>query len=534
MAVNEHTPLIKNQPDLLSLPLLCKAFGWRRITLISAHFHALQGFGLDSFKAAALLLYTSYGVHAADMQMFIAIGLIPWSLKPMLGLGSDVLPICGYRKTPQSIMVALLGVAACLLVAFGSQKSMSVKAFLLCNFAIHLAIATVSILMQGMMSGMAQKETTNTSVRSQLLEFVWPLSYLMAFLGTISAGVLAAFDMTRLNYLVVLACILSVAVPASLNFFCEEPVQPHQLVEIRNTFTEHWQIPAVSAAILLCNLAMSLVTLSCSSFAGAAVSMLGSLTIAFLGLALLPDQLGKMIFFLIFAGMSRYQLQGAEMYFLSDSVQEYQDGPHFSKSFISGAWFGTDVIAISFGMYLGSRLGKGWTYRGFCVAVSSLMMLLSMPGVLFYLRWNTALGVPDPLMAVLAKACVGVGNGMQAIGLFVAFTFLCPDTMEATVYGLLMGTFNLADGQASGSLVLHMLGVNPKGSPGESSQFENMWVAAACQPILCFAVTVLLQRCLPAEEMFHSLVFENSSSIPASSLEAGDKLDETPSKAPEG
>lgn len=270
-----------------------------------------------------------------------------------------------------------------------------------------------------------------------------------------------------------------------------------------------WQIPAFASTIVCANLGFLCVSLLGSSRTAAMAGILiGGCTVAVFGWALLPDNVGKMVFFLIFVFTSDYSIAGAELYFITDSSQEFLDGPHLSKSFYGLAWLGGEMAFGGLGAYLFSTVSKGWTYRGFYMVTSCLKLVAIVPTLFFYLRWNLSLGVPNWLMAIIARACWCCVFGLQQMTVYVAFTFLCPAGMEATVYGLLMGTRNLAVqlSCAAGSLVLLALGVNPNGSPHESEQFQNMWIAAACLPVAHLIMATALQWCLPKDEIMTSLV----------------------------
>jgi MFS family permease len=74
---------------------------------------------------------------------------------------------------------------------------------------------------------------------------------------------------------------------------------------------------------------------------------------------------------------------------------------------------------------------------------------------------------------------------------------LTPDGCEATVIALNAGSFNLAMVLSSyvGSYMLSSFGIKPRGEPGESMMFSNLWKAqafAAIAPLILLAVLPLL------------------------------------------
>merc|ERR1719450_1941102 len=115
-----------------------------------------------------------------------------------------------------------------------------------------------------------------------------------------------------------------------------------------------------------------------------------------------------------------------------------------------------------------------------------ILAILSVSDLMIFTRLNLRLGLPDHAF-VLGSSVLGtiIGQWMWMPGV-VIMSQLCPKGMEATMYALLAGCHNLGNTIASncGALVLEWVGCNPSGRPGESREFDRLWVASLITTML--------------------------------------------------
>jgi len=94
-------------------------FGWRFLLLLACVYCGVKGL-VYRIAHAAFLPYFRFklGVdNATRFQSLFTVFLLPWSLKPFLGMLSDVLPIGGYHKRWYILASVAVGVLACALLA---------------------------------------------------------------------------------------------------------------------------------------------------------------------------------------------------------------------------------------------------------------------------------------------------------------------------------------------------------------------------------------------------------------------------------
>ena len=78
---------------------LFQAFDLRFLLSLIVIQHVLKGLVLTWVRPSIPFIFKEYGnVSAVKLSTYKAIAMIPWSIKPIMGFCSDLVPICGYHK----------------------------------------------------------------------------------------------------------------------------------------------------------------------------------------------------------------------------------------------------------------------------------------------------------------------------------------------------------------------------------------------------------------------------------------------------
>lgn len=83
-------------------------------------------------------------VQPSSVQLLIGLYYIPWVMKPLWGLLTDVFPVRGYRRRPYFVLAGALGAVSSLAVA-GSELPAPAALACLIGLTAALAIADVTI-----------------------------------------------------------------------------------------------------------------------------------------------------------------------------------------------------------------------------------------------------------------------------------------------------------------------------------------------------------------------------------------------------
>merc|ERR1719171_164362 len=208
---------------------------------------------------------------------------------------------------------------------------------------------------------------------------------------------------------------------------------------------------------------MTLVGLYCSAVVTAGIGV-GFLIIIMIGVSvMLSPVLAKFNVFAIVQSAMKLGTGGATFYFYTDTPEQYPDGPHFSPFFYNSVLGVTTSVCSLIGIYLYQRYMSKWKYRNIFVATNLAYCLICLPDIIMFKRLNVKWGIPDHVFILGASCMENIVYQWQWMPLVVILSYLCPKGMEATMYALLAGSFNLGGSMSSnfGAVVLNALGVQP-------------------------------------------------------------------------
>jgi len=225
-------------------------------------------------------------------------------------------------------------------------------------------------------------------------------------------------------------------------------------------------------------------------FQSIALNAIASLVVAIVVLISFSVLLRPMIamvnaFFLVQTSLG-FSVSGASFYFFTDGPLEYPEGPHFSISFYTSVLGMVSLACSLVGIYTYQRHASRCSYRSLLIMANVLYSILSLADVLMFARINVRLGIPDHFFVLGTGAFASVLDQWMWMPGVVMTSQLCPPGMEATMYALLAGCHNLGNTVASncGAWLLEYLGCQPAGAPGETHQFDKLWLASLIATIL--------------------------------------------------
>merc|ERR1719272_2441372 len=119
--------------------------------------------------------------------------------------------------------------------------------------------------------------------------------------------------------------------------------------------------------------------------------------------------------------------------------------------------------------------------------------------VIFFLRWNRLLGLPDHIFVLGSASFQSVMEEWLYLPSAVLLSQLCPRGMEAIMYANLAACHNLGNTISNnlGALLLELMGVNPSGVGVESHQFDNLWLASLISTILPLLPVIIVPWFIP-------------------------------------
>jgi len=483
-------------------------YGVSLLVLIFNVQHIMKGFVVNFTVVAEQFVYRSYSVPAAEMQAYSAVTSLPWALKPIIGLVSDIFPICGFNKAPYALLTSVGGTGAFLAIGLLPQGCMPKSALVVCLFLCSLQISTADVLTQGKVTAKVNEAPT-PGLRTGLLTFTWSGGDVCALIAVISSGFVIHYCGARFTYLIAGVPGATFIVLALRGCYEERRVSEEQLREIRLRF---WR--QVEACMLSVLMLVGAVVIICSLTTTESYVVHGTVSLCVAAVVLLSFSLwltpaiAKMNAFNFMSAVTSLSIDAASFYFFTDTEEQYPEGPHLSEFFfttVRGAvQFGCSVL----GIYTYQALSHGWTYRRWLIMATFLSAAVNILNIMMFRRININLGVSDEVWVIGTTALLSIVDKWRWMPRMVSICYMTPRGMEATFSALLMGCHNLGWSISAnvGAMLLSCLGVSPQGAQQESAQFANLWIASAWISVVPPIVVMLLCLLAPDERQDVSLV----------------------------
>jgi hypothetical protein len=201
----------------------------------------------------------------------------------------------------------------------------------------------------------------------------------------------------------------------------------------------------------------------------------------------------------ILQNMFSVSLSGAEFFFFLDDAAQYPEGPHFSRQFYVIVCGTVTSVCLIVGSLSYATLMKSWHYRSVFCFNTCFSFVAGLFNIVVYKRWNVALGISDRVFVLGAETVQVIIGQWNSMPMTTMMSQLCPRDMEATMFALLAGSRNLGASLAvyQGTYLLKLLNINPSGAPGESAQFENLWLASLIGSALSLVTVVCIPFLIP-------------------------------------
>eukprot|EP00931_Biecheleriopsis_adriatica_P036424 TRINITY_DN20987_c0_g1_i1.p1 TRINITY_DN20987_c0_g1~~TRINITY_DN20987_c0_g1_i1.p1 ORF type:complete len:604 (+),score=104.67 TRINITY_DN20987_c0_g1_i1:108-1814(+) len=470
-------------------------FGWRLLVLLCATQHILKGFVANLVGQARPYLYRSFKVPAPQVQVYSGIVGLPWAMKPIMGLISDIMPIGGYHKAPYMLAMTILSIVAFLVISF--YADITVSLVVVCLVCITLQISTTDLLSE---ARYASKIQVSPHAGPALLTYVWAGINAAGFVSVLISGPLLENFGAQATFMAATLPAALVLVPVALGYLEEKRVTPEELAETRQKYYDQREACFLCVIMLIATLTIMAAGLfQHDPYVNCAVAVtVGTIVLICFSLCLTPV-IAKANVYSVLSTALGASTSGASFYFYTDSPEMYPEGPHFSDFFYNTVMGTAGTVFSLVGIYLYQRYLSELPYRSLVVGTSVVISAFSVLDVMMFARLTVKWGIPDHILVLGLSVFETMIWQWQWMPQVVLLAALCPKGMEATMFALLAGCHNLGNTISSnfGAVLLHILGVKPKGDVGESKAFENLWIAAAISSVLPLIAALLLKNLLP-------------------------------------
>ncbi|GLU01232.1 hypothetical protein SLE2022_185450 [Rubroshorea leprosula] len=421
--------------------------GWFKMLAMEMHWSFVFGvvvvYGISQGLGGALArVGTDYymkdvqQVQPSEAQIYTGITWIPWIVKPLWGILTDVLPIFGYRRRPYFILAGVLGMVSMLLISLHEKLHIVFALMALTAGSAGVAIADVTVD-----ACVAQNSISHPSLAADIQSLCALSSSIGNLVGFFISGIFVHLIGPK-------GVFGLLTIPAALVF----------------------SVGILLAEFRIPNFCYRQVK---QMFLDAGRSMWTTLK--------LPDVWRPCLYMYLSLAVSLNVHEGL-FYWYTDS----KGGPHFSQETV-GYISSVGSLGALLGALLYQNVLKNHPFRDLLFWTQLLYGLSGMMDLILVLRLNLKFAIPDYFFVVIDEGVSGMINRLKWMPLLVLSSKLCPSGIEGTFFALLMSIDNigLLSSSWGGGFLLHMLKVT-------RTTFDNLWLAILIRNILRVSPLCLL------------------------------------------
>ncbi|KAJ4953776.1 hypothetical protein NE237_030608 [Protea cynaroides] len=409
--------------------MLCKELNTSFVLGVVLVYGVSQGFAGSFFRVVTDYYWKDVQrVQPSAVQLFIGLYYIPWLMKPIWGLLTDVFPIGGYQRRPYFIIAGVLGIVSSLTVAVTAKLSVIMALLSLIGITAGVAIADVMID-----ACTARNSIEKPELAPDMQSLCMLCSSVGALIGYSTSGM-------SVHHLGAKGSLGVLAIPAILlvvlGFFiyelrCNRPSEKKTLEKVKGATSSMYT------------------TMKC------------------------PHVWKPTLYMYLSLALSISTSEG-QFYWFTDP----KAGPAFKQEVV-GVIYAIGALASIVGVLIYHKLLKDYPFRNLLFCAQLLYGISGMLDLVFVLRWNLKLGIPDYFFVVSEECVLRIITRIRWMPMMVLNTKLCPVGIEGTFFALLMCIDSLGglSSKWGGGLVLHVLHVT-------RTDFSNLWLALLLRNLL--------------------------------------------------
>jgi len=427
---------------------------------------------------------------------------VPWQVKAMYGLISDLLPIYGFKRSPYVAIASIVGT-----IAFALLATVRGVVFVAPFVAVLLFLANFSMASPDVMvdASMAERTLVNPRYGLDLQALAWGTLSCSSLMASVVKGYLLESIGTRGLFYMATATSAALFLPALWQWLGEKSVRSLRseargacrdaVANVRGAFQSPVIAPIAKLSLSVCALSLALGAVSISttnSFAIAAVALVVTMLVValtynlersvsldlakasvyiFLSGALQPST--PVMFYWYRESETSCSPEGEAQWLAHDTrddsrgvlhalfgdVHNSYPRPCFDPRFVG--WMSVvGYASFAVGTALYNRYFSCWSYRKIWTATQIVFVFLNLLDYVWVSRWNLILGIPDKVFVMGEEVLSPVFARLSAMPMFILAAQLCPPEIAATLFALTMGLSNFGAkmGSYAGIAVLHALG----------------------------------------------------------------------------
>ncbi|KAL3655127.1 hypothetical protein CASFOL_000913 [Castilleja foliolosa] len=366
-------------------------------------------------------------LQPSEAQVYHAMIMMPWIMRPLWGLLTDTLPISGRRRRPYFIFAGVLGAISMLILSLEKNLYLGLALLLLICGSAGAAVGDVTIN-----ACVTENSILHPSLAGELQSLCGLCSSVGQLIGYMISGFLVHLIGSK-------GALGALSIPSALVIFVgviiQEPV-------IRN-----FSYNRVS-----------------QKFADAGRTMWA---------ALKCPVVWRPCLYMYLSLAASLQIHEGMFYWYTDA----KNGPSFSQEAV-GSISAVGAIGSLLGVLLYQNAFRSHPFRRVLFWAQLLYGFSGMLDLILVLRLNLIIGLPDYIVIVFDAAVTNMIGRLKWMPLLVLSSKLCPSGIEGTFFALIMSIDHVGLFSASwaGGFLLHTLNVT-------RTKFDNLWLAIVIRSV---------------------------------------------------
>lgn len=502
-------------------------FSWRFVVFLFFSQFFVKGILHRLSMGSMLPLFKGMGIDAAGFQLYMTIAMVPWALKPLIGLASDLVILWGYHKKWWMVQSITVGMFSAGMIFLVWSMAAGPGVMVLCFMGLHYEISTLDLLSEGKYAQMMRDEPESGSDIITLVNGYQTAGGIiaMAFVGFMA-------DNGYWTAMFVIFAILTITplVPTIIGWLPESKRRNDE-AQLRWTRGCGRDRKTCEAAVMvdkqrirnqvgvilvvgftgLAGPVMALVSVYGNRVAGAitaVIMMVGALAGSKLAFS---TMVFKVALYQTISSIARPSISGALDYFYTADEACVAGGPHFSFKYYL-TYTGLVGTAVSFAaVWLYQAWLSKWRFRSVLIFTTILVGAGGLIDLILVMRWNVAVGVNDHVAYIAGEAVLeNVIAMLYWIPSSAILSKVVPKGMESSSYAFLAGLSNFSGmfSELIGVIIYSAAGIKTTTttSLGDTCDFSSLWwlvvVFHISLPILIgVPASLLIPNCKQTEEL---------------------------------
>ncbi|CAH9142758.1 unnamed protein product [Cuscuta epithymum] len=375
-------------------------------------------------------------LQPSEAQIFSGIISLPWIVKPLWGLLTDVLPIAGYRRRPYFILAGSLGIIGMLTLSM--NKNLRIEFALLCLMTGSAGVAIADVIIDACVT---ENSISHPSLAGDMQSLCGGSSSVGQLIGYMISGFL-------------------VHLIGSKGVFGILSVPPCLVVLVGIMIREKYMPTGTYRRVS-------------HKFFDAGKAMV---------MALKSKTVWRPCLYMYISLAVSVHIHEGMFYWYTDA----KDGPSFSQEVV-GSISSVGAVGSLLGVLLYHNAFRHHPFRSVLFWSQLLFGASGLLDLILVSRINLNFGIPDYFVAVSDAAITHMIARLKWMPLLVLSSKLCPSGIEGTFFALLMSIDHTGMLSASwaGGFLLHIFNVS-------RTQFANLWIVIVIRSLLRVLPVALL------------------------------------------